>query len=272
MSTALLAMVVLPYFISWRYLFFIPAILAILSSILIFNRLRDTPESLNLPSIEKMAGIETGNEDSTEPRLTYVEILKTALSNKFVWIVSVANFFLYFCKTTFLTWGPTFLMERGISMCQTTWQMILLDAAGLIGGIGSGYLSDKVFKGRRGPISTMCMIALVAPVALLLASNSQSICSICMFCVGFVTSGPQLLIGIAATDFTSKKVAATANGFTGTLGYAGMAFSGVGTGLLVDHYGWNSVFFAIIFTALASAALLSLTWNKKAAILEKTAK
>jgi sugar phosphate permease len=270
--TALIAPSILIY-LGWRYMFFIPSIVAILLAIFLFNRLRDTPESLNLPSVEKMSGIaiDPKTESDKKVKLTYCEILKMALSNKLVWCVSVANFFLYFGKMTFLTWGPMFLMEtRGSTLTSASIHMVVFDIAGLLGGLYSGYLSDKVFKGRRGPISSMCMVIFAALVVLFsLISDSQIMISICMLFIGFVVISPQLLIGVAATDFTPKRAAATANGFTGTLGYAGMSASGVGTGLLADHYGWNCVFAAIVIAALISAALLSLTWNKRAEILTK---
>ena len=40
----------------WRYVFFIPGIIAIFVAGFVFNRLRNTPESLNLPSVENRRG------------------------------------------------------------------------------------------------------------------------------------------------------------------------------------------------------------------------
>ena len=259
----------------WRYVFFIPGIIAILLALFLFNRLRDTPESLKLPSVEKMTGLASVAQSSKweteeDVKLTYLETLKMALSNKLVWFVALANFFVYICRMTFLNWGPTMLLEsKGSSLTGAGLQMVAFDLAGMFGGIFAGYLSDKVFKGRRGPVASLCMIVLAALVSMLWLApkDSHVISSICMLCIGFLITGPQILIGVAAADFASKKAAATASGFTGTLGYAGTAFAGFGAGYLADNYGWNAVFFATIVAALGSAIFLILTWNKKSQVL-----
>jgi sugar phosphate permease len=259
----------------WRYIFFIPGVVAILMACLLFNRLRDTPESLKLPSVEKMTGLASVAESSkwdpeNDTRLSYFGTLKVVLNNKFVWFVSLANFFVYICRMTFLNWGPTFLLEsKGNSLTSAGFQMVIFDLAGMCGGVFAGYLSDRVFRGRRGPVSSLYMSIFALLVTLLWISPKDSpiLCSACMLCVGFLITGPQILIGVAATDFTAKKTAATASGFTGTLGYVGTAVAGFGTGYLADNYGWESVFCAIIGSALMSTIFLVLTWNQRSEIL-----
>ena len=268
----------------WRYVFFIPGIFAILLAGFVFNRLRNTPESLNLPSVEKMTGIASVAQSEKwkveeEVHLSYKETLKMALGNRLVWFVSLANLFVYICRMAFLNWGPTLLLEsKGSSLAGAGFQMVAFDIASMFGGLCAGYISDKVFKGRRGPVSSLCMIVLgvLVSVLWLVPQDSHVTSSICMLCIGFLISGPQILIGVAAADFASKKAAATASGFTGTLGYAGTAIAGFGTGYLADNYGWSAVFIATIISAVAAAVFLSLTWNKRSQVLadveKKTAK
>ena len=40
-------------YFGWRYAMFIPGILCIIMGLVLINRLRDTPQSLGLPPIEK---------------------------------------------------------------------------------------------------------------------------------------------------------------------------------------------------------------------------
>lgn len=272
-AIAVLAPIILMHF-GWRYLFFVPGSIAILLALFLFNRLRDTPESLKLPSIEKMTGLASITEASKweieEERLTYFETLKMALSNKLVWCVGLANFFVYICRMTFLNWGPTFLLEsKGSTLTGAGLQMAFFDLAGMFGGIFAGYLSDKVFKGRRGPVSVLCMLVLAALVCALwsVPKDSHIFSSFCMICIGFLVTGPQILVGVAAADFASKQAAATASGFTGTLGYVGSAVSGFGAGLIADHYGWNNVFLMTVIAALLSAICFAFTWNKRSKVL-----
>ncbi|MBQ2177050.1 MAG: MFS transporter, partial [Alphaproteobacteria bacterium] len=246
----------------------------------VFNRLRNTPESLNLPSVEKMTGIASVAQSEKwkteeEVHLSYRETLKMALGNKLVWYVGFANLFVYICRMTFLNWGPTLLLEsKGSSLAGAGFQMVAFDIASMFGGLCAGYISDKVFKGRRGPVSSMCMIILGILVSILwiVPRDSHVISSVCMLGIGFLISGPQILIGVAAADFASKRAAATASGFTGTLGYAGTAIAGFGAGWLADNCGWNYVFIATMISAGFASIFLSLTWNKRSRVLSDAEK
>ena len=280
-AIALLAPILLVHF-GWRYIFFVPGVMAILLSAFLFNRLRDTPESLKLPSVEKMTGLasaaESGKkwyESDKEEKLSYIDTLKMALSNKLVWYVGFANFFVYICRMTFFYWGPTFLLEsKGSSLTGAGLQMAMFDVAGMFGGMCAGYVSDKIFKGRRGPVSAIAMLLLSSVVfGLWIAPrDSYFLNAICMICIGFLVTGPQILVGVAAADFASKKAAATASGFTGTLGYAGTALSGWGVGYIADNYGWNSVFMATVIAGVMSALFFSLTWKARSEVLNKADK
>lgn len=278
-SVAILAPILLVHF-GWRYIFFIPGIIALGLAAFLFNRLRDTPESLKLPSVEKMTGFASAAESSKkweneEVNLTYLETLKMALSNKFVWCVGFANFFVYICRMTIFYWGPTLLLEsKGSSLTGAGMQMAVFDIAGMFGGIVAGLASDKIFKGRRGPVSALGTLLLAFTVCCLWMTPAEShvVSTICMILIGFLVTGPQILVGVAASDFTSKKAAGTASGFTGTLGYAGTALAGWGIGYVADHLGWNSVFICAIISALCSSFLFSLTWNIKPKIIEEAEK
>jgi sugar phosphate permease len=258
--------------LGWRYVFFLPGMFAIILAIVIFNRLRDTPESLRLPSIEKMTDSESMAQNEKwksddDVKLTYLETLKMAVCNRMVWCIGFANLFVYICRMTFLNWGPTLLIEmKGSTWIGAGFQMVAFDMASMLGGVCAGYMSDRIFKGRRGPVSVSCMIlfGILVTAIWLTPNDSHLAISLCLLGVGFLMSGPQILIGVAAADFASKKAASTANGFTGTFGYVGTAISGFGGGFLADNYGWGAVFVAIIMSTIAATLLLSMTWNKTA--------
>ena len=59
-----------------------------------------------------------------------------------------------------------------------------------------------------------------------------------------------MLVGVAAADIAGKKAAATATGVTGLFGYLGSIASGVGTGLVVDRFGWNGGFVFFVCAAV----------------------
>jgi glycerol-3-phosphate transporter len=258
----------------WRSTFFVPAIIAMLLSFFLLNRLRDTPESLGLPPIEEHQGLVSPNSEKAleEERLSMREILfERVLKNKLVWYVSFANFFSYIVRMSVFNWAPTFLREfKGSSLYMAGWQTAFYDIAGIFGGIIAGMLSDRYFKGYRGRVGTILMVALCLSVVLLWFApiGQTSLHFFCMSCIGFLVTGPQILVGVAASDFASSKAAGAASGFTGTFGYLGAAVTGIGIGSLVDWGGWDYAFLMIAVSAILSAVFFALTWNHRSKILD----
>jgi sugar phosphate permease len=169
-------------------------------------------------------------------------------------------------------WAPTFLREfKGSSLHIAGWQAAAFDLTGMFGGIVAGYLSDKVFRGHRGQVGAIFMVLSCLCVVLLWKSPVESVWLhfVGMMAIGFLVSGPQILVGVAATDFASKKAAGAASGLTGTFGYLGTAITGVGIGFIVDYSGWDYAFLLVAVSALLSAFFFALTWNHRAKVLEE---
>ena len=252
----------------WQSTFIIPGVVTVGAAIALFAALRDTPESMGLPSIEKYAEGELHEPPSlVEPPLSVREILGLVWTNKLVWYMSMANMFFYVLRFGLLTWAPTFLVEhKGCTLVKAAWQTVGYDLAGIVGGIFAGWISDKIFHGRRGPVGAALMLGLMVLLIALsfLPYGATNLSALFMFLIGLFISGPQILQGVAAADFASKRAAATANGMTGVFGYIGGAFSGVGIGEVADHFGWEAAFGVFAFSALAGSLFFALTWNEKA--------
>ncbi len=255
-------------YFGWRYLFYVPGVICVLMSFFLYNRLRDTPESLGLPTIEAHHGLH--HEDS-DADLTLKDLLvKRVLNNKLVWYVCFANFFVYFVRMTIFFWAPTFLQQaKGSSILAAAFQTAIFDVAGIFGGILAGHLSDKVFKGYRGRVAFWGMIVLSLCIVALWQTPAgySGLHFICMLGVGFFITGPQVLVGVAASDFASKRAAGTATGLTGTFGYLGTAFAGAGIAAIAESFGWNAAFLTIISAALAGSVFFALTWNHRSKAL-----
>jgi len=255
----------------WRYVFYVPAVLCVGVAFFLLNRLRDSPESLGLPPIENHHGLVEAHEID-DNKLTTKEIILQVAQNKLVWYVCGANFFVYIVRMFVLYWAPTFLQEfKGSSLKLAGWQAAMFDIAGMFGGLIAGYLSDKVFEGRRGRVGFLYMIVLAISIVFLWQSPVDQKWQhfIGMMLIGFLVTGPQILVGVAAADFASKKAAGAATGLTGTVGYLGAAVAGYGIGKIVDNSGWDTAFASIAVCALLSAFFFALTWNHRAKVLDK---
>ncbi|WP_395476830.1 MFS transporter [Rickettsia endosymbiont of Pantilius tunicatus] len=264
-----LAMVSCGYLIDkfgWRSAFFVPGVVACVVSIFLYNRLRNSPKEVGLSTVEEYKNYppELISDYGTLPT---TELLKIVFCNKLIWYVCLANMFVYIIRLGVIYWAPTFLKDlQGISLLNAGLQIGLYEMISIPGALIAGFLSDKLFQGRRGPVSTICMLALSLLLILFwkLPIQSELLSIIILSLVGFFVSGPQLLVGIAAADFSTRGAVGTANGLSGLFGYLGAAIAGVGVGWISDNYGWDGVFIFFSISALLGSSLFALTWNRSA--------
>lgn len=261
-----LAMVSCGYLIDkfgWRSAFFVPGVVACVVSIFLYNRLRNSPKEVGLSTVEEYKNYPP-ELISDYDKLPTAELLKIVFCNKLIWYVCLANMFVYIIRLGVIYWAPTFLKDlRGISLLNAGLQIGLYEMISIPGALIAGFLSDKLFQGRRGPVSTICMLALSLLLILFwkLPIQSELLSIVILSLVGFFVSGPQLLVGIAAADFSTRQAVGTANGLSGLFGYLGAAIAGVGVGWISDNYGWDGVFIFFSISALLGSSLFALTWN-----------
>ncbi len=256
----------------WQSAFIVPSILVMGIAAILFNRLRDTPQSIGLPSIEQHQGLVKEPVEGEEENLPPKELIKLVLCNRLLYCVCMANMFFYIVRLGILNWAPTFLRElKGASLMSSGWQVVGYDIAGIFGGIAAGWISDRYFSGRRGPVSVIYMTLLMVCLCYLwwVPAGSHLMSALTMMVLGFLVYGPQVLAGVASADITSKKAVGMANGLTGTFAYLGSALSGICVGWIADHYGWNGGFIFFIAAAFLSTFFFSLTWGYRAKVLEE---
>lgn len=137
------------YFLIGTFVF--PAATAILIAILAYCLLRDTPQSCGLPSVEKWRNDYPKNySEKSEQVLSTKEIFfKYVLNNKFLWYIAIANAFVYMVRYGCLDWAPTILTEKGVNLKDAGWAYFAYEFAAIPGTLICGWLSDKLFHGRR---------------------------------------------------------------------------------------------------------------------------
>lgn len=246
----------------WRYAFMVPAWLAIIISVVLFNRLRESPKILGLPPVEAYKGAADGDYIEEQDNISSEEIFRKVFCNKNMWLISLANACVYIVRSGVIFWAPLFLSElRGISIEKAGWQVAIYEASGLFGGLSAGYISDLFYQKRRGIVgaSFMLILSILIAISWQLPQEHNVAGIVLLFLMGFFVYGPQVLIGVASADFVSKKAIGTANGLAGTMGYVGAAISGAGVGCLIDDYGWSSVFIFFIISSLVGGVLFLMT-------------
>jgi OPA family glycerol-3-phosphate transporter-like MFS transporter len=260
------------FFVSWKSIFYVPAAISVIIGIMIIFFLRDTPQSVGLPPIEEYKNDYpvAGKGMDREKELTAKDILfKFVLGNKFVWLVALANVFVYVVRYGVVDWAPTYLTQvKHLSHDNSRWGYFLFEYAGIPGTLLAGWISDRFFQGRRSPVGFFYMIAVLASVLVywLNPVGKPVIDILALSAIGFLIYGPVMLIGVSALDLVPKKAAGTAAGFTGLFGYLfGTVGASFGLGKVVKAFGWNGGFYVLIASCVLAMILLTFTWNVRPA-------
>lgn len=260
----------LAQYFGWRYAMYVPGVLCIGIGFFLINRLRDTPQSLGLPPIEKYREDFPGDEDqrnTDEKELSTKEILlEYVIKNKFIWILAIAYFFVYIIRTAINDWGLLFLVEqKNYSMISAGATVFWFEIGGFFGSLAAGWSSDTIFKGKRGPVNALFCIGVVFALAMFwyVPPGFFYLDALAMFAIGFLIFGPQMLIGIACAELSHKKAAGTATGFAGWIAYVGAATAGYPVGRITQDYGWYGFFVLLGVCGIIASLFLIPLWNVK---------
>jgi len=247
---------------NWRLCFFVPAGLALLGAVFLWRTLPDTPPSVGLPEVK---GTEHARTERDEDFKAF--LMANVFRNRYVWLVALANFFVYVVRYAVLDWGPTLLSEaKGVKLAHAAWMVTAFEISGVVGMLLCGWLTDRVFGGRgaRACLFYMALAGISLLVFWKLPPESQTLSVVSLCCAGFFIYGPQALIGIIVANLATKRAAATAAGFTGIFGYASTLLSGWGLGKLVELRGWDAGFAGLLGAAAIGTLLFAAAWGAKA--------
>ena len=271
----------------WQQALYYPGIVAMLLAVPVYFVMKDTPQSCGLPPIEQWKNDypENYDEKTAEKNLSTKEIFVTyVLKNRLLWYIALANVFVYLIRYGVLKWSPVYLGEvKHFDIKGTAWAYTIYELAAVPGTLLCGWVSDKVFKGKRGLTGVIFMILTTLAVLALWLNPATPVDAqgniiaeyvgvvwyknpyqltdfILMTTVGFLIYGPVMLIGLHALELAPKKAAGTAAGFTGLFGYLGgtVAASAV-IGWAADRFGWDGGFRVMVVGGVIAIILLLIT-------------
>jgi OPA family glycerol-3-phosphate transporter-like MFS transporter len=251
--------------LGWRSAFYVPGILAVLCAVYLVLRLRDTPQSVGLPSIEEYHNDypASGNSDGEKELGTRELFVHYILKNRYLWLFAGANFFAYVARYAMLDWGPTYLKEvKHASLGEGGTGTFILESSAMLSTVLVGWLSDKL-GGRRGMICLLCMIPVfLAFIGIIYSPDNKLWLDLTLFgIIGFFVYPAVMLLGICSLDATSKKAVGTANGFISVFGSLGRMAESKGIGTLVEKYNWDVALYAIALSTFLGIVLLAFTWK-----------
>ena len=268
----ILAFYGLELFNDWHAKFYFPGMVAVAVAILIFILLRDRPESLGLPSIDSWRGDYSLQDEEARRKKNGISakeiFFKHVFPNRFLWYIAFANAFVYLVRYGIQDWAPVYLIEvKGFSEGESSWAYSAYEIAAIPGTLICGWLSDKVFRGQRAPVSIIFMALIIISVFIYWKNpaGNPTIDNICLIAIGFLIYGPVMLIGVHALDLVDKDAAGTAAGLTGLFGYfvGTSILANIVGGYIIEHFEWTGYFLLMIIASILSIALIALTLERK---------
>jgi OPA family glycerol-3-phosphate transporter-like MFS transporter/OPA family sugar phosphate sensor protein UhpC-like MFS transporter len=252
----------LSHYGNWRLCFFVPAAIALVCSVFLWFTLPDTPPSVGLPEVQGTQS-KSAPGDSEDWKAIAV---KHVFSNRYIWLLAAANFFVYTIRYAVLDWGPTLLTQaKHLQLTHAGWMVAAFEISGMTGALIGGWLTDRLFGGRgfRACVFYMAFAGVSVFLFWKVAGQSFWLNTLFLCLSGFFIYGPQCLISIAAANLATKRAAASAVGLTGLFGYASTVLSGWGLGKLVQTYGWDAGFKGMLIVAAIGTFLCALGWRAK---------
>lgn len=160
-----------------------------------------------------------------------------------------------------LVWVPVHLLgtdwDKGNSPMR--WVAMALPLGMAIGAVSAGWMSDRVFKGRRS--SAIVIFLFLAAIFAGLTSQvpRESHWSLpLLFLTGFFVYGPQSGYWALCPDLLGRRFAGTG---IGIMNFCAYLFAGLGEpliGALIEHAHTTSIAFTVIAVACAAGASLML--------------
>lgn len=265
------------YWGGWQYAFFVPGVLATVGAVYLLVRLLDTPQSVGLPPIEEYKNDypeKHGLRGEPERELTTRELLfEYVLTNKWIWLLALANFFAYIARYSMIDWGPKYVRDiKGATLIGGGAVVTAIEFGGIPSTILLGWVSDLA-GGRRGKVATLCMLPIMAAFTtiLFIPAGYLWLDMVMLAIVGMFVYPVINFVVIIALDLTGKKAIGTAAGFIGLFGYMGRMAQAKSFGWMLDYFtpicgketAWMLVIAAILACALIAMVLLALTWRLK---------
>jgi len=206
----------------WQYGFILPGLICIAVAAWVYSVLRDTPQSVGLPTIHEW----TGEKSETDPRKSTWQTQKVVFGIRAMWIVAASSGLMYVTRYAINSWGVLYLQEiRGYSLVDAGFFLAVNTAAGIFGSIAYGYISDKLFDARRPPANLIfAIVEVLALVAIFFGPANGVFLAIAFAVYGATLSGLMASLGgLFAVDIAPRGATGAAMGFVGAFSYLAAA-------------------------------------------------
>lgn len=227
--------------LNWRYIFILPPIAVGIIVILMNLFVKNTPEEAGW----KVEHDDEGPDDPNE-KVRLIDVFRKIASNKVVWIVAAAYFCTGFVRRGVESWWAVYLTDvwgAGKSSGLYTAFIWGLPVTASVGSLASGYISDRMFNGRRAPVAAVLYLAQVAFTLVAFAipqggnAASGAVAVALVIGISMMCNSTHSILGTAAAmDLGGRKMAGCSSGIIDSFQYYGALLSGYGLGVFFDTF------------------------------------
>ncbi len=240
----------------WRWLFWVPAGIAVLAAIALAIFVKDTPEEAGFHGVYKH---EADHSDSAA-RGDLRETFRRIVTNKFVWIIAAAYSCTGAVRQTVDQWFPRYLQEvHHMDMKSATFQVVafMIPFVASAGSLISGIVSDRFFDGRRAPVAMGIYVIELVVILIAAQMKTPTAIAIAFVAISFTVNSTHSLLGpAAAMDIGGRKMAAFASGCINSFQYAGAGLAIQVLGRVLDTSGYTYFFYYMIPFAIVGAIFM----------------
>lgn len=226
----------------WRWVFWIPAMIATLMAILLAVFVKNTPEEAGF------VGVMEGEADhaDTNSKADMGMVFRQVFFNPVVWVIAAAYACTGVVRQSVDQWFPRYLAEvRHVDYKSAAFQVTgaLIPFVASAGSLLSGFISDRFFQGRRAPVAMGIYILEVLVILCAAQARSTTAIVIAFVAISFTANSTHSLLGpAAAMDIGGRKAAAFASGVIDSFQYFGAGIGLKLLGYLLDT-SWDYYFY-----------------------------
>lgn len=247
----------------WRWVFWVPAIIASIVAVIFAFVVKDTPEQAGY---QKLFAGEADHAD-VDVRSEIGVVFRQIVTNPVVWVIAAAYACTGAVRQAVDQWFPVYFQE--VHHLQMTgpkfqWLGYLIPLVASCGSFLSGWISDRFFHSRRAPVAGG--IYVIELLVILAATQVKSVDWAIVFfvMVSFTVNSTHSLLGpAAAMDIGGRKMAAFASGCIDAFQYFGAALGMKILGYVLDHHGWSYYFYYMVpFGVIGAILMFSIAHRK----------
>ena len=260
--------------LGWRYGFLGAGLVGLIGALIIWRFLHDTPQSEGLPAVNQPKEKKEMNAAETAD---YNKAQKQVLLMPAIWILALSSAFMYISRYAVNSWGVFYLeAEKGYTTLDASFIISINSVCGIVGTVFSGFISDKLFGGRRNVPALIFGLMNVAALCLFLLVPGVHTWVDVTAMILFGTSIGVLLCflgGLMAVDIAPRNASGAALGVVGIASYIGAGLQDVMSGVLIegnktvvdgtDVYDFTYINWFWIGAAILSVLFALLVWNAR---------